>query len=199
MRIGICGAESTGKTTLAKALAEELGLPLITEQARTVAQEMGITDLNREYPKELWDRFQWRCLEAQMAAELRHKDFVSDRTVLDNLAYWLVDHATPENCWDTLEYWDRVEYHLGDISSTVYDLIVFVRPTDTKLEFDGFRHRDLNHQLLIDRVLWSLITWADSISTTLFVWVRGTTEDRVRQVMEAMKRLEGTGEIANAG
>ena len=31
LRIYVCGAHSTGKTTLARHLAEELGLPLINE------------------------------------------------------------------------------------------------------------------------------------------------------------------------
>ncbi|HHW42532.1 MAG TPA: AAA family ATPase [Desulfotomaculum sp.] len=41
MRIAITGTHGTGKTTLATELARKLGLPLITEQARRVAVNIG--------------------------------------------------------------------------------------------------------------------------------------------------------------
>src|SRR5690606_10278039 len=97
MKIGICGSQSTGKSTLAKLLAERLGLPLITEQARFVAQTMAIRseiDLRATAPS-VQARFQQKCLQAQKIAEMAHPNgFVSDRTVIDNAAYWLAwSHA----------------------------------------------------------------------------------------------------------
>ncbi len=41
MKIVIIGAHSSGKTTLANALAERLGLPVLPEVARRVLREMG--------------------------------------------------------------------------------------------------------------------------------------------------------------
>ncbi len=41
--IYIVGASSTGKTTLCRALEKELGMPLITEVARTVMKEKQFT------------------------------------------------------------------------------------------------------------------------------------------------------------
>ena len=43
MKIFLTGAHSTGKTTLAKALSERLGLPLLPEVARRVLTEKGLT------------------------------------------------------------------------------------------------------------------------------------------------------------
>lgn len=192
MRIGICGAESTGKTTLAKALADKLELPLITEQARGVAKRLGIDDLNKDYPKRLWDRFQWECLKTQMAIEQRHESFVSDRTVLDNLAYWLVDHADPHNCYETLQYWGYAERH---IRVRPYDMIVFVRPEDDiALENDGFRHTNPAHRWLIDRVLSSLVAWiAHTYSHIKIVNVSGPTNERLEQVRAGLENLRMAG------
>lgn len=90
MRIAITGAHGTGKTTLARALSEKLGLPLIAEQAQLVAREMGIKTCeellrNPELAREL----QERVLEEQIRAQLAHpRGFVSDRCTLDCIAYW---------------------------------------------------------------------------------------------------------------
>lgn len=191
MRIGICGAESTGKTTLAKALADKLELPLITEQARGVAKRLGIDDLNKDYPKGLWDRFQWECLKTQMAIEQGHESFVSDRTVLDNLAYWLVDHATPSQCYETLQYWGYAERH---IRVRPYHMIVFVRPEDDMaLENDGFRHTNPAHRWLIDRILCSLIGWVMYTYPTIrIVDVQGSTEKRLEHVKMGIRELRQT-------
>lgn len=90
MRIAITGAHGTGKTTLARALSKELGLPLIAERARLVAEEMGVNsceDLLRN-PR-LARKFQERVLEEQINAQLAHpQGFVSDRCTLDCIAYW---------------------------------------------------------------------------------------------------------------
>lgn len=186
MRIGICGAESTGKTTLARALAERFGLPLITERAREVARKLGIEDLNREYPQETWEAFQWECLWAQLEAE-KCGAFVSDRTVIDNLAYWLVDRANALNSEGTYVYWRRVEEHL---KQGPYDLLVFVRPDGIGVEDDGFRHRDPYHRLVIDCTLQALFAWVKSLGPSFtVVRVSGGTIQRVERVMEAVERF----------
>lgn len=90
MRIAITGAHGTGKTTLAQALSEKLGLPLIAEQARLVAKRMGVKNCEEllRNPK-LAREFQERVLEEQIRAQLAHPEgFVSDRCTLDCIAYW---------------------------------------------------------------------------------------------------------------
>src|SRR5690606_12611399 len=97
VKIGICGPQSSGKSTLARALAGRLGLPLIEEQARVVAHGMGIhsEEMLRRSNPELQIEFQRRCLQMQQQAEAQYPaGFVSDRTVVDNCAYWLAwNHA----------------------------------------------------------------------------------------------------------
>lgn len=90
MRIAITGAHGTGKTTLARALSKELGLPLISEQARLVAAEMAVRTCEELFQDpNLAREFQERVLEEQINAQLAHPEgFVSDRCTLDCIAYW---------------------------------------------------------------------------------------------------------------
>ncbi|HHV62354.1 MAG TPA: ATP-binding protein [Firmicutes bacterium] len=192
MRIGICGAESTGKSTLARALSTRLGLELISEQARYVAKELGITDLNEGYPRELLEEFQWRCLEAQIGVESRHEDFISDRTVIDNLSYWLVDHGTARYT-DTINYWERVRNYL---SRRPYDLIIYARPDGVPFEVDGFRHNDPDHRGAIDCMLQALLAWAQQVSPSIYVMkVHGCTPKRIEQVSEVVEYLMDSSKL----
>lgn len=86
---GLTGAHRTGKTTVAQALAETLGVPFIASSASAVAKEMGITTFEGMEPA-LRRAYQEKVLEAFCAryeAEADNGTFVSDRTPLDFAAY----------------------------------------------------------------------------------------------------------------
>ncbi|MEW6771820.1 MAG: ATP-binding protein [Bacillota bacterium] len=133
MRIAITGAHGTGKTTLARALSKELGLPLISEQARLVAKEMEINsceDLLRN--PELAREFQERVLEEQIRAQLAHpQGFVSDRCTLDCIAYWNLYLGDGS---DAGRYFFKARLH----AFRRLDLIVYVPPLVLS-GGDGFR------------------------------------------------------------
>lgn len=86
-RIAISGSAGTGKTTLARALADKLQVPYLEEEFRR-RREAGLDphDLNREEHRalimELYD-------EALADARTPEKGFVQDRCPLDFLAFWL--------------------------------------------------------------------------------------------------------------
>ncbi|ACA59325.1 hypothetical protein Daud_0809 [Candidatus Desulforudis audaxviator MP104C] len=74
LKIAVTGTHGTGKTSLAEALSNHTGLPLITEQARIVAAEMDLTDCNRLLnDQELAKAFQWRVLERQIAEQRKRR------------------------------------------------------------------------------------------------------------------------------
>jgi nicotinamide riboside kinase len=133
LRIAITGAHGTGKTTLARALSEKLGLPLIAEQARLVAAEMGVKnceDLLRN-PR-LAREFQERVLEEQIRAQLAHPGgFVSDRCTLDCIAYWNLYLGDGS---DAGRYFFRARLH----AFRRLDLVVYV-PLLVLSGGDGFR------------------------------------------------------------
>ncbi len=177
LRIYVCGAHSTGKTTLARHLARELGLPLINEVARQVIAEMELSfetlrvDVTRagEYQREVFKR--------QMEVEERYPDgFVSDRT-FDNLAYaarhsMVIPQLLDGDC---MRYFARVRE----------SLVLFVRPHRECMVNDGFR----------EQVEWDEINRIDGILDFLLAWQQipsvGISElnmkDRVRTATTAAR------------
>ena len=92
MKIGISGTHGAGKTTLAKKLADYFNMPYIPEKARESAEKLGIENMDEAIrDKDLMSTFQWDVLRRQLNAEAR-AFFVSDRTVVDNLAYYVINN-----------------------------------------------------------------------------------------------------------
>lgn len=88
LRIGICGAHGTGKTTLGIDLSKQLKLNLLTNTMRSMWQEMGVFNFET-LPPDVRSVFQKHAILKQIHREnLEGKEgFITDRTVLDNLGY----------------------------------------------------------------------------------------------------------------
>lgn len=177
LRIYVCGAHSTGKTTLARHLARELNLPLINEVARQVIAEMELSFETLRVDIERAGQYQREVFKRQMQVEDRYPDgFVSDRT-FDNLAY-AARHslALPQILdGDAMRYFARVRD----------SLVFFVRPHRECMVNDGMR----------EQVEWDEINRIDGIIDFLLGWQQipciGINElnmkDRIRTAMAAVK------------
>jgi|GEM_PF-817980 len=176
MRIGITGSHGVGKTTLAQALSDALNLPLIQEQARVVARDLGIKTLD-EIKNDKFRFREYQCLVPayQIAAEKSNPaGFVSDRTTIDCAAYWLKWHAHNWPSGLNNNYYDicmaNVKY---------YDLIVYV-PVQHWPADDGFRDIDRGCQVEVDFYIRCLLSNAAPAS---WIAVEGSPDDMGKQIL----------------
>ncbi|MBM3991896.1 MAG: hypothetical protein FJ298_12930 [Planctomycetes bacterium] len=132
LRIYFVGAHSTGKTTLARWVRDQYGLPMISEVARGVLAEMEEHLDAMRSRLDVVDRYQSEVFERQISAEAQQRgSFVSDRAFC-NLAY-AAQHARVLNQLAT-------DPRLASYIDSVKDgLVFFLRPHRELLAEDGVR------------------------------------------------------------
>jgi nicotinamide riboside kinase len=106
MRIAITGSAGTGKTTLAQALATHLGVPYIPDYVEVVLKEEAGGTWKGVRDTRLRKNIRLQAIEKKMKAETEAEAFVSDKSVVDYLAYWILNQAefeTKEQNWGIVE------------------------------------------------------------------------------------------------
>ena len=133
MRVYFVGAHSTGKTTCARYVSEQFGLPMITEVARAVLSEKELHLDSLRYNMDLVDDYQEAIFFRQLSEEKKHENFVSDRS-FDCLAY----AAQHTRILSKLLASDQVEPYITSLKKPD-SFIFFVRPSRVTLRADGVR------------------------------------------------------------
>lgn len=179
MKIAIEGAQCTGKTTLATMLAERLGWERMGEMAR-YAHACGLK-LNEEADYDT-QRFivRYQILEE---IERMDKDLVCDRSTLSAVAHSAL-------LWEKGKLTDDEMGRLGEMGMAwgySYNLVVLTDPADCTMVADGVRSTDEEYRNRIHNFLVNALV---SDYRHLAIMVSGTPEERVEQVMAAMKKME---------
>lgn len=174
-RIAIVGSFSTGKTTLAEAVADPLELPLLPEVARE------IVTLGFKLDKDSTPETETLIFLKQFYNEMIHPDFVGDRSLVDVMAYagWVLDNqpwrkemALWEECVKIAQYHLRSQY-----------THVFYLPIEFPIVPDGLRPVDPDFQKEIDdRVLRVM-----EVHDVKHQRVTGSVEDRVEQLTREVR------------
>lgn len=162
------GTHCAGKTTLAKALSRELNLPLVSEAATNV-------------PKERWSSVggQIDILMNQIKSELPYAQFVSDRTVIDNWAYY--------------DYWTRKKGSSRVLDHNVFTFVdrymsrgrytwIFFVDEYFDLVDNGHRDLDPEQQVFVFDSLQERYGWMKHCEMQV-AKVRGSTEERMNQIL----------------
>jgi nicotinamide riboside kinase len=181
-RIGISGTHCCGKTTLAYALSEALSVPLICEVAA------GYTEEERQKINT-----QHEILLGQIRAEKSKKEFVSDRTVIDNFAYiqW---HARQK----PMEQEHRINYNLGRVveehlQGVPYTLVIHVKEKFDLVEAPH-RSMDEKQQEWVFNNIKNVMRTLDMKYMFPVLEVSGSTEQRMKTIMEHVDRWDQAGE-----
>jgi hypothetical protein len=154
MKIGLCGTMSVGKTTLVNAYLSDLGIPLNTDSTLK-----GQTVFLAE-----------RC------AELMHKDIITDRTIIDVMAFTMNAKS--------IDYKDKEAFEQYAIEFLrEYDYVFYISPEGIPIEDNGVRETDEYYRDVIDFSITTLIKRYSHRMDNIEV-IKGTTEERIEQILK---------------
>ena len=173
MRIGLCGTMSVGKTTLVKALSEQVeqfkGYTFTTERSKYL-NSLGIP-LNHETTIEGQTVFL-----AERVTELMQDRLITDRTIIDVMAF--------TNCAKKVSYIDGdafAEYASRFVKQ--YDYIFYISPDGMEIEDNGIRETDAKYRKEIDEEIQKLLLKYRPV----YYELKGTTEERIGQIMKTIQ------------
>ena len=162
---------SVGKTTLVNALKE---LPEFknytfrTERSKYL-MEMGIpSNTDSTYKGQL-------IFTAERAAELMQEKIITDRTVVDVMAFSNLSTSMKEH----------EKFYLSSALMPLineYDILFYVSPEGVEIEDNGVRETNAEYRDAIDKKIKSIVQMHRSSAIT----ISGTVEERIEQVKKAV-------------
>jgi GTPase SAR1 family protein len=171
MKIGLCGTMSVGKTTLVNALKETNQFKdymFRTERSKFL-MEQGIP-LNTDSTLKGQTIFL-----AERCAELIQDNIITDRTIIDVMAFTL-------NAKSISEYEkEKFEKYASDFIRE-YDYIFYISPYGIPVEDNGVRETDEHYRDLIDFTITTLIK-RHGHKAGKIEKISGSTEERIQQIL----------------
>jgi GTPase SAR1 family protein len=170
MKIGFCGSMSVGKTTLVnslKELHEFKHYNFATERSKYL-RDLGIP-LNTDSTLKGQTIFL-----AERCSELIHTNIITDRTIIDVMAFTLNAQSI-----STIDKHEFEQYASRFIEE--YDWIFYVSPAGVEIEDNNVRTTDAVYRTQIDQTikhLYSEHLWR----IKNFGIIAGSNEDRLKQI-----------------
>ena len=174
MKIGLCGTMSVGKTTLVNALKKESEFKdytFRTERSKYL-NSMGIP-LNTDSTLKGQLVF-----AAERAAELMQKNIITDRTIIDVMAFCALSKSMSEA---EKQHINGVLWHL----IKEYDIIFHIDDLSVPIEDNGVRETNKDYRLDIHQKISSILgmhRWMPGKVVT----ISGTTEERISKIKSTL-------------
>jgi len=172
MRIGFTGTMSVGKTTLVNALKE---LPEFKNYKFATERSAYLNSLGIPLNYETTIEGQTVFL-AERVAELMQENIITDRTILDVIAF--TECAQKINVIDKdafVKYAKRFIYQ--------YDYIFYISPKGVGIEDNGIRETNSEFRTQIDETIQQLLVKYGPI----YYELKGSTEERMEQMMKVIE------------
>jgi nicotinamide riboside kinase len=195
MSIALAGAHRTGKSTLAKATAEELGWVYVPSRAGQVAKAMGVDFTTKMPSAELVIELQEGILAAHMddLSRVGGRPWITDRSALDMATYctlYALGEAHPRLASRVLNYIERC----FDVANRHCAAIVLVQPGIPYVAATGKPSADPLYQEAFNTHLWGLM--CDRRLHAKHAWMRRSItdlEERKAHVVGLVRRLQEIG------
>ena len=172
MKIGLCGTMSVGKTTLVNALKE-------TEQFKkynfATERSKYLNDLGIPLNTDSTLKGQTVFL-AERCAELMNNNIITDRTVIDVMAFTM--NAISINHQDKEIFENYAKEFIRE-----YDYIFYISPHGIPVEDNGVRETDEHYRDLIDFTITTLIKRYGYMANKVEK-ISGSTDERVEQILK---------------
>ncbi|MDB4452946.1 ATP-binding protein [bacterium] len=174
MKIGLTGTMSVGKTTLVNALKENK-----TFYHYNFATERSEYLMNLGIPLNTDSTLKGQTVFlAERCAELMQDNIITDRTILDVLAFTQAAKSVDQVEYDLFE-----QYAIQFLRD--YDHIFYISPEGMPIEDNGVRETDEHFRDVIDFSIITLLKrWGHRIDN--ITEISGTTEQRIKQIEEAI-------------
>ena len=172
MRIGFCGTISVGKTTLVNALKE---LPEFADYEFRTERSKYLRDLGIPLNTDSTLKGQF-VFFAERSSELYLENVITDRTVIDVMAFTRSAVSIPYFIGDTLN--EAASHLLRE-----YDYIFYVSPEGVELEDNGVRTTDPIYREKIDFTIKEMLV---SYPPKRLINIKGSTEERINTIISQL-------------
>ena len=156
-RIAITGPSGVGKTTLAKFISEEYGIEFVSASARDVWPRFGFQNHAEALSKCLRDpnlglQYQEHILINRHKALSARPVFVTDRSPIDNYAYFLLQQGYNSELHNK---------YMKDLCLKDYDMvdtIIYITLGEQdEIENNGRRICNMSYQRMVDSVIYMVL------------------------------------------